>query len=54
MRKGHILPNFNDSPVGIGPFCDTYFKVLFTKENVSVFDPARKTTLTGWRKLHGV
>ena len=54
LCRAHILPNFNNSLVGIEPFCDADFKVLFTKENVSVFDPARKTTLTGWRKLHGV
>ena len=40
VRKGHILPAFNNSLIGIVPFYDADFKVLFYKESVTVFDPS--------------
>ena len=52
LCRAHILPNFNNSLVGIEPFCDADFKVLFTKETVTVFDPTIETILTVWRELH--
>ena len=53
LRKGHIFPNFNYSLVGTVPFCESDCKVLFTKENVTVFDPDGETILTGCWELHG-
>ena len=32
LRKGYILPAFNNSLVGIGPFCDADCNVLFSKK----------------------
>ena len=49
LRKVHILPNFDNSLVGIGPFCYKYCKVLFNKDTIAVFDPDRETIFTRWQ-----
>ena len=53
LRKSRIFPNFNNSLVGISPFCDVDFKVLFTKDTAALFDPEVYTILTGWREIRG-
>ena len=53
LYKGNILPAFDNSLVGIGPFCDADYKVLFSKDTVTVFEPTGETILTGWREIHG-
>ena len=52
LHNCHIFPNFNNSLVGIGTFCDADCKVLFTKDMVAVFDPAVDTIIIGWQEIH--
>ena len=49
LYKGNIFPAFKNSLVGIGPFCDADYKVLFSEETVTVFEPTGETILIGWR-----
>ena len=53
MRKGHIFPAFNNSLIGVDPFCDAGCKVLLSKDTVAIFDPDGEIILTGWHELHG-
>ena len=37
----------------VGEFCDAYFKVLFTKTSVTIFDNKGGAFITGWRDNNG-
>ena len=39
--------------MGIGEFCDAYYKVTFTKKSVTVFDKKWEPVITGWRDNNG-
>ena len=45
---GHITPSFLHNLLGIGVLCDKYFKVLFTKRSVIIYEKYNKPFLTGW------
>ena len=47
---GYIIPSFTNTLIGIGPICDAYCKVLFTKKDVVVISLEGKTILTGRRE----
>jgi len=46
----YIIPSFTNILIGIGPIYDENCTVLFTKEDITVFSPAGKPILTGWRE----
>ena len=47
---GYIMPSFTNTLIGIGPICNAYCKVLFTKKDVVVISLEGKTILTGRRE----
>jgi len=47
------MPNFAQSLLGIGTFCDADCTVAFTRRTVTVFNPTGKAILTGWRERNG-
>ena len=51
--KGHILPTFTDSLVGVGMLCDTNCTVVFNNSSFTVLDPQENFILTRWRKRTG-
>ena len=53
LCRGNIFPAFENSLVGIGKLCGDNYKVLFSKESVTVFDPSGDIVLTGWCKTDG-
>ena len=50
VRKAHIMPRFHQNLLGIGPLCDAGCRVLFDSNSVTIFSPAWKAILTGWRE----
>ena len=44
------MPYFTDTLIGIGPICDADCTVVFTKKDVTVLSPERKTIIKGWRE----
>ena len=38
---------------GLGPICDANCKVIFTKNNVIIYDQGGSPILTGWRENNG-
>ena len=51
--KGHILPVFTHSLVGVGTLCDAKCTIVFTKSSATMFDPQDKAVLTSWRERTG-
>ena len=45
--SGHVMPGFHHNLLGIGEFCDTDCKVLFTKTRVTIFDKKGEPVITG-------
>ena len=52
-RTGQIMPTFAHNLMGIGPLCDANCKVLFTADDVTVYDRHSKPILRGWRETDG-
>ncbi len=51
---GHVMPSFPHTLVGLGPFADQQgCKIVFTKDDVDVIDPAGTSILKGWRERTG-
>ena len=50
---GHVMPSFPHTLVGLGPFADQGCKIVFTKDDVDVIDPAGTSILKGWRERTG-
>ena len=46
----YIMPSFTNTLVGVGPICDAYCTVVFTKKYVTVFSPKGNPILKGWRE----
>ena len=44
------MPYFANTLVGVGPICDADCKVVFTKQDVTVFSPGGNPILTSWRE----
>ena len=47
------MPSFHYTLIGLGPICDAYCKVTFTKNNVILYDQGGSPILTGWRERNG-
>ena len=47
------MPSFCHNLIGIGQFCNADCTIQFTKQAVSVFNPASATILWGWQELTG-
>ena len=50
---GNIISLFTHNIFGIGDLCDRYFKVLFTKNSVIIYDSDNQPFLRGWRETSG-
>ena len=46
--KGHLMPSFCHTLIGVGPLCDDNCTVAFTREAVIVWDQQGTPVLTGW------
>ena len=51
--QGHIMPSFPNTLIGLGPFADLGYKIVFTKTAVSVIHPDGHSILEGWREQTG-
>ena len=51
--KGHIMPGFCQTLIGVGALCDADCAVTFTRETVIVFNKKGSAVLTGWRESTG-
>ena len=51
--KGHVMPSFKHTLLGIGKICDADCKVVFTKEAVVVYNAQQQPILSGWRETTG-
>ena len=49
---GHIMPGFKPTLIGVGPLCDEYCTVTFTRAAVIVRDSQGSPVLTGWREIY--
>ena len=45
--KGYNMPSFTNTLIGVGPICDAYCTVIFTKKDVTVLSPKGKAGLIG-------
>ena len=46
--KGHVMPSFKHTLLGIGKICDADCKVVFTKEAVVVYNAQQQIRLMGF------
>ena len=44
------MPSFHHTLIGLIPICDSYCKVIFTKNNVIIYDQRESPILTGWQE----
>ena len=51
--KGHVMPSFPHTLIGLGPFTDLGCKIVFTKTAVSAIHPDGHSILEGWGELDG-
>ena len=51
--KGHIMPSFKNTLLGIGKICDADCKVVVTKEAVVVYNAQQQPIISGWRETSG-
>ena len=51
--QGHVMPSFPHTLIGLGPFADLGYKIVFTKTGVLVIHPDGHSILEGWRELEG-
>ena len=51
--KGHVIPSFKHTLLGIGKICDANCKVVFTKEAVVDYKAKQQPILSGWRETTG-
>ena len=47
------MPYFHNTLIGLRPICDADYKVIFTKNNVIIYDQSESLILTGWREKNG-
>ena len=47
---GYIMPYFTNTPIGVGPICDTNCTLVFKKKDVTVLSPEGKPISRGWRE----
>ena len=48
-----MMPNFHHNLMGIGPFCDNRYRVVFEQAKVTVFSKDSTKLLRGWRETTG-
>ena len=51
--KGHLMPGFCHTLIGVGPLCDVDCTVTFIREGVIVRYQQGTPMLTGWREASG-
>ena len=44
------MPGFQENLMGIGPIYDSDYKVTFTKDTVSIYNPKGHRILRGWQE----
>jgi hypothetical protein len=49
----HVMPSFTHTLIGLGPFPDLGYKIVFTKTAVTVYHPDGHPILKGWQDLKG-
>ena len=47
---GHIIPEFQENLVGVGPMCDADCTVIFSKHTVTIYSPTGTPITIGWRE----
>ncbi len=47
------MPSFPHTLIGLGPFANQGYKIVFDKTSVTVFHPNSNPILKGWRNLDG-
>jgi hypothetical protein len=50
---GHVMPSFPHTLIGLGPFADLGYTIVFTKTDVKVIHPDGHCILKGWREGNG-
>lgn len=50
---GHVMPSFPHTLIGLGPFADLGYAIVFTKTDVKVVHPDGHCILKGWRERDG-
>ena len=50
---GHVLPSFPHTLLGLGPFADLGYAIVFTKTDVKVVHPDGHCVLKRWRERDG-
>ncbi len=51
--RGHVIPSFPHTLIGLGPFADLGYTITFTKTGVFVVGPDGQCVLKGWREKDG-
>ncbi len=51
--RGHVMPSFPHTLVGLGLFANQGFQIVFTKDDVAVIDLNGQYILKGWREEDG-
>ena len=51
--KGHVMEDFHENLIDIGPICDAKYSVLFNDDAVTIISPTGTLVLTGWRETSG-
>jgi hypothetical protein len=49
----HVMPNFPHTLIGLGPFANQDFTIIFTQTTVTVYHPEGHPILSGWRNETG-
>ena len=47
------MPYFHHTLIGLRHICDANCKVIFTKNNVIIYDQSKSLILTGWQEKNG-
>jgi hypothetical protein len=50
---GHIMPSFPRTLIGLGPFVNLGYTIVFTKTDVKVIHPNSHCVLKGWQEGDG-
>jgi hypothetical protein len=48
---GHVMPSFPHTLIGLGPFADQGYKIVFNKTSVTVYHPDGHPIIKCWRDL---
>ena len=53
LMRGHVMPSFPHTLIGLGPFANLGCQIVFTKTAVSVIHPDGHSILNGWQEHDG-